>query len=44
VTAGAEEAIALAGLLTSYGQAARATLTGIHVSESTVRHVPDDAG
>ena len=42
VTAGAEEAIALAGLLTSFGQAARTTLvklTGIHVSESTVRRV-----
>lgn len=47
VTAGAEEAIALAGLLTSFGQAARATLvklTGIHVSESTVRRVTEDAG
>lgn len=47
VTAGAEEAIALAGLLTSFGQAARITLvklTGIHVSESTVRRVTEDAG
>ncbi len=47
VTAGAEEAIALAGLLTSFGQAARTTLvklTGIHVSESTVRRVTEDAG
>ncbi len=47
VTAGAEEAIALAGLLTSFGQAARNTLaklTGIHVSESTVQRVTEDAG
>jgi hypothetical protein len=47
VTAGAEEAISLAGLLTSFGQAARTTLvklTGIHVSESTVRRVTEDAG
>jgi hypothetical protein len=47
VTAGAEEAIALAGLLTSFGQAARTTLiklTGIHLSESTVRRVTEDAG
>lgn len=47
VTAGADEAIALAGLLTSFGQAARTTLvklTGIQVSESTVRRVTEDAG
>jgi hypothetical protein len=47
VTAGAEEAITLAGILTSFGQAARTTLvklTGIHLSESTVRRVTEDAG
>ena len=47
VTAGAEEAIALAGLLTSFGQAARTTLTkltGIRVSESTVQRVTEDSG
>ncbi len=47
VTAGAEEAIALAGLLTSFGRAARNTLvklTGIRVSESTVQRVTEDAG
>lgn len=47
VTAGCEEAIALAGLLTSFGQAARTTLvklTGIQVSESTVQRVTEDAG
>ena len=47
VTAGAEEAITLAGLLTSFGQAARTTLvklTGIRVSESTVLRVTEDAG
>ncbi|HWA25012.1 MAG TPA: ISKra4 family transposase, partial [Lacunisphaera sp.] len=47
VTAGAEEVIALAGLLTSFGQAAETTLvklTGIRVSESTVRRVTEDAG
>jgi hypothetical protein len=47
VTAGAEEAITLAGLLTSFGQAARRTLiklTGIRVSESTVRRITEDAG
>jgi hypothetical protein len=47
VTAGAEEAITLAGLLTSFGQAARRTLvklTGIRVSESTVQRVTEDAG
>ena len=47
VTAGAEEAITLAGLLTSFGQAARTTLiklTGIRISESTVRRVTEDAG
>jgi hypothetical protein len=47
VTAGAEEAITLTGLLTSFGQAARTTLiklTGIRVSESTVRRITEDAG
>jgi len=47
VTAGAEEAITLAGLLTSFGRAARNTLvklTGIRVSESTVQRVTEDAG
>jgi hypothetical protein len=47
VTAGAEEAIALAGLMTSFGQAARTTLlklTGIRVSESTVQRVTEDGG
>ena len=47
MTAGAEEAIALAGLLTSFGQAARTTLvklTGIRVSESTVQRVTEGAG
>jgi hypothetical protein len=47
VTAGAEEAITLSGLLTSFGQAARQTLiklTGIRVSESTVRRITEDAG
>ena len=47
VTAGAEEAIALTGLLTSFGRAARNTLvklTGIRVSESTVQRVTEDAG
>jgi hypothetical protein len=47
VTAGAEEAITLAGLLTAFGQAARTTLvklTGIRVSESTVQRVTEDAG
>ena len=47
VTAGAEEAITLAGLLTSFGQASRITLvklTGIRVSESTVQRVTEDAG
>ena len=47
MTAGAEEAITLAGLLTSFGQAARTTLvklTGIRVSESTVQRVTEDAG
>jgi hypothetical protein len=47
VTPAAEEAITLAGLLTSFGQAARQTLiklTGIRVSESTVRRVTEDAG
>ena len=47
VTAGAEEAITLAGLLTSFGQAAQRTLvklTGIRVSESTVQRITEDAG
>jgi hypothetical protein len=47
VTPAAEEAITLAGLLTSFGQAARRTLiklTGIRISESTVRRVTEDAG
>lgn len=47
VTRGAEEAIALAGLLTSFGRAAQHTLqklTGIRVSESTVRRITEDAG
>jgi hypothetical protein len=47
VTAGAEEAMTLAGLLTSFGQAAKDTLvklTGIRVSESTVQRVTEDAG
>lgn len=47
VTPGAEEAITLAGLLTSFGQAAKSTLiklTGIRVSESTVQRVTEDAG
>jgi hypothetical protein len=47
VTAGAAEAITLAGLLTSFGRAARNTLvklTGIRVSESTVQRVTEDAG
>lgn len=47
VTPAAEEAISLAGLLTSFGRAARQTLhklTGIAVSESTVERVTEDAG
>jgi hypothetical protein len=47
VTCAAEEAIALAGLLTSFGQAARTTLiklTGIRVSEATVRRITEDTG
>ena len=47
VTPAAEEAITLAGLLTIFGQAARQTLiklTGIRISESTVRRVTEDAG
>lgn len=47
VTAAAEEAISLSGLLTSFGRAARQTLqklTGIRVCESTVRRVTEDAG
>jgi hypothetical protein len=47
VTAGAEEAITLAGLLTSFGRAAKTTLvklTGIRVSESTVQRITEDAG
>jgi hypothetical protein len=47
VTPAAAEAISLAGLLTSFGRAARQTLkklTGIVVSESTVLRVAEDAG
>ena len=47
VTPAAEEAISLAGLLTSFGRAARQTLkkqTGIRLSESTVQRVTEDAG
>lgn len=47
VTRAAEEAIALAGLLTSFGRAAEQTLkklTGIRVSESTVQRITEDAG
>jgi hypothetical protein len=47
VTPAAAEAITLAGLLTSFGRAARQTLqklTGIAVSESTVQRVTEDAG
>lgn len=47
VTPAAEEVITLAGLLTSFGQAARRTLvklTGVRVSEATVRRVTEDAG
>lgn len=47
LTPGAKEAITLAGLLTSFGQAARQTLvklTGIKVSESTVQRVTEEAG
>jgi hypothetical protein len=47
VTAAAAEAISLAGLLTSFGRAQSQTLkklTGIRVSESTVRRVTEDAG
>jgi hypothetical protein len=47
VTPAAAEAISLAGLLTSFGRAARQTLrklTGIAVSESTVQRVTEDAG
>jgi hypothetical protein len=47
VTAGAEEVITLAGLLSSFQQAAQSTLirlTGIRVSESTVRRVTEEAG
>lgn len=47
VTRAAEEAISLAGLLTSFGRAAEVTLqklTGIRVSESTVRRITEDAG
>ena len=47
VTAGAEEVITLAGLLTSFGRAAQSTLvklTGIRVSESTVQRVTEEAG
>jgi len=47
VTPAAAEAISLAGLLTSFGRAARQTLkklTGITVSESTVQRVTENAG
>lgn len=47
VTAGAAEAMTLAGLLTSFGRAAKDTLvklTGIRVSESTVQRVTEDTG
>lgn len=47
VTRAAEEAISLAGLLTSFGRAAEQTLkklTGIRVSESTVQRITEDAG
>jgi hypothetical protein len=47
VTPAAEEAVSLAGLLTSFGQAAERTLvrlTGIRLSESTVRRVTEDTG
>ena len=47
VTPAAKEAIALTGLLTSFGRASRQTLqklTGIAVSESTVQRVTEDAG
>jgi hypothetical protein len=47
VTPAAEESISLAGLLTSFGRAARQTLrklTGILVSESTVQRVTESAG
>jgi hypothetical protein len=47
VTPAAAEAIALAGLLTSFGRASRQTLqklTGIRVSESTVERVTEEAG
>jgi hypothetical protein len=47
VTSAAEEAISLAGLLTSFGQAAEKTLrklTGIRVSEATVRRITEDSG
>lgn len=47
ITPGAREVITLAGLLTSFGQAARKTLvklTGIRLSESTVLRVTQDAG
>jgi hypothetical protein len=47
ITPAAEEAISLAGVLTSFGRASRQTLhklTGIRVSESTVLRVTEDAG
>lgn len=47
VTPAAEEAIALAGLLTSFGRASRETLqklTGLQVSESTVQRITEDVG
>jgi hypothetical protein len=47
VTPAAEEAIALAGLLTSFGRASQVTLqklTGLKVSESTVQRITEDVG
>jgi len=47
VTRAAEEAISLAGLLSSFGRASRETLkklTGIRVSKSTVQRVTEAAG
>src|SRR5215216_3292872 len=47
ITAGAEEVVTLAGLLSSFQQAAKSTLvrlTGIRLSESTIRRVTEEAG
>jgi hypothetical protein len=47
LTAGAEEVVTLAGLLSSFQQAAESTLvrlTGIRLSESTIRRVTEEAG